>query len=58
MQLLQIVIVKIQKTEQGRHDRSEWYMGNISSDISGNREMIGSNPGAIQAYFTGWYIKR
>jgi hypothetical protein len=33
-------------------------MLNISSDISDNQEMIGWNPGAIQAYyFTGWYKK-
>jgi hypothetical protein len=53
------VFAEIQKTGQGHHDKRGWYMLNISFDISDNQEMIGWNPGAIQAYyFTGWYIKR
>jgi hypothetical protein len=59
MQRLRIVFAEIQKTGQGHHDKRGWYMLNISFDISDNQEMIGWNPGAIQAYyFTGWYIKR
>ena len=41
MKFLRIVFLKIQKIGQGHHGKNEWYMLNISFDISDNQEMIG-----------------